>query len=177
MRIDRRVLSVWLVSGAMVVSAAGAAAQDGRLPLPVFTVQAPDGVPVGSDALSALPQWLLVYVDPATAPNAGLMRMLQQCRSPQLVAKTVVVVAGSAAAGRRWLEQEFGEQPPPFVWFADPEREARTALELPGAPMMAGIRKGKVAWRLIGILSRPESLESIIRTWVEQGGGPEGGPR
>jgi hypothetical protein len=120
---------------------------------------------------------LFVYLEPGTAPNNELVRLLAKCRTPQFLARTVVVVAGRAREGQQWLEEAFGEQPLPFVWYSDPRLEVRAALELPGAPMMAGMREDRVAWRLLGVLSRPESLESIVRTWVEMAPRPDGGAR
>lgn len=151
----------------LVAAGAPARAQQGQGPLPRFSVHTPDGHGVSSESLSAERQWLLVYLEPGTAPNNELVRLLAKCRTPRLAARTVLVVSGSAGEGRKWLEDLFGEQPVPVAWYADTDLEARRALELPGAPMMAGMRDGQVMWRLLGVLSRPESLESMVRTWVE----------
>ncbi len=53
------------------------------------------------------------------------------------------------------------------MWYADSQMQAWQALQLHGTPVLVGVSKGQIAWTLAGVLSKPESLESVVRTWVE----------
>ena len=117
--------------------------------------------------LSPSSKWLLVYLDPVTAPNRKLLGLLKEWQTPQLIARVVLVIDGKPADGRAWLEKELGDQPPPLAWFADADGSAAKALKAAGTPMLLGVRDGQVEWTLVGVLSRPKSLESIVRTWTE----------
>ena len=135
--------------------------------LPGFTVTTPSGDTVISQQLSTSSQWLLVYLDPVTAPNRKLLGLLKALQTPQLVARVVLVINGKPADANAWLARELGDQAPPLAWFADADGSAAKALKATGTPMLLCVREGQVEWTLVGVLSRPESLESIVRTWVE----------
>lgn len=168
-----RLLSGALLAAALVPGAGTgiAAAQTPGTALPQFSVASPAGEPIASDALTAEGQWLLVYLDPVTAPNSRLVGLLKAWQTPQLIARVVLVVDGKPSDVKRWLAKELGDQPPPLAWFADVDGSAGRALKAIGTPMLLGVRAGNVEWTLTGILSRVESLESIVRTWVETAGG------
>ena len=136
-------------------------------PLPTFTVTSPAGDTVSSQQLSTSSQWLLVYLDPVTASNRKLLGLLKAWQTPQLIARVVLVIDGKPADGKAWLEKELGDQPPPLAWFADADGSAAKALAVSGTPTLFGVRDGQVEWKLAGVLNRPESLESIVRTWTD----------
>jgi hypothetical protein len=41
------------------------------------------------------------------------------------------------------------------------------ALEIQGAPVLVGVRKGTVVWSMSGVLNDPKALASLIRSWVQ----------
>jgi hypothetical protein len=156
---------------AAVAGAGRAAAQTPGTKLPAFSVVSPAGDSVAADALTTERQWLLVYLDPVTAPNGKLVGLLKTWQTPQLVARVVLVVEGKPADVRRWLAKELGADAPPFAWFADTDGSAARALNVVGTPTLFGVKGAGIEWTLAGVLSRVESLESIVRTWVEAAGG------
>lgn len=168
-----RFSSVLLLAGALAaVTVAGrAAAQAPGTRLPAFSVVSPTGETVAADALTAERQWLLVYLDPVTAPNSRLIGLLKTWQTPQLVARVVLVVEGQPVEVKKWLAKQLGADAPPFAWFADADGSAARALDVVGTPTLFGVKSGNVEWKLAGVLSRVESLESIVRTWVETAGG------
>lgn len=172
MRIRNRFLTFALAAG-LFLAAPPAGAQSPQGALPAFTVTAPDGQAVASETLAPSSAWILVYLDPSPTPCAELVRLLQKWQTPQLLSRLVLVVRASPNDARTWLERTLGGDRVPFNWVADNRLEAWTALGLDGSPVLVGLKQGQVEWRLMGILSRVESLESIVRSWVEQlpGGG------
>lgn len=173
MRRYTRHLTLTLLAALLLAVASSARAQSPEGALPAFSVTAPGGEAVASEALAPASQWLLVYLDPSPTPCAELVRLLRKWQTPQLASRVVLVVRGTPGEVQAWLERELGERPAPFKWAADSGLEAWTALGLEGTPVLIGVREGRVEWRLMGVLSRVESLESIVRTWVEKAPGGE----
>ena len=53
-------------------------------------------------------------------------------------------------------------------WYADDQAEAWGALRLAGAPMLVGIRDGRVEWGISGALSDPAKLRGLVRSWLDE---------
>jgi hypothetical protein len=159
---------IWLPVVWMVLTSAPALAAPER-PLPDFTVVTADGQARASGVLTSEPRWLLVYVRPESGPCNRLLRLLKDWQSAALTTRTVLVVGGTVEDARTYVERRLPKELQGFIaWYADPDESAWNALELRGTPVMLGVEDGQIQWRLAGVLSRPESLESVVRTWVEK---------
>jgi hypothetical protein len=157
-----------VISIVLTIAATGAAAaQDRRQPLPEFTVVAAAGGEVASGALTHETRYLLVYVVPGCKPCESLVHALGKWQSPDLIARTVLIVQGPAADAQTFLSQRLAPELAAMPWYADPERKAAVALGLTGAPVLVGVRDGRIEWTLGGVLNNPAALESVVRTWVE----------
>ena len=67
-----------------------------------------------------------------------------------------------------WCQAKTGRRKkagPP--WYAGAQGEAWRALGIKSAPVMIGIRKGRIGSAISGLLNDPATLTSAIRTWVE----------
>jgi hypothetical protein len=158
-----------LVLLALLIPTASSPGQElkGR-PLPDFTVLAPDGRDVVATALSTEGHWLLVYLSPESAPSSRLLRLMRDWQIPQLLSRTAIVVRGDVPTAQAYLVKRAPEEIlPSLTWYADPQHQAWDALQLHGTPMLMGVANGQIMWTVAGVLSRPDSLESIVRTWME----------
>jgi hypothetical protein len=160
-----RVIRTFIVSVALVLTAAAASAQDRALP--DFLVRHPDGHEVASAVMSAQPKWLLVYLTPDCRPCNTFLRALPKWQSPGLAVRLVLVIAGPRTEAKAWLDKVLPADMEAPTWYADPERAAAKALELTGAPVLVGVRNGILEWELGGVLNDPAALESVVRSWVE----------
>ena len=152
-------------SAVMLAPAAGSAQR--YKPLPAFIVLAPTGAPVASTDIDPQERWLLVYVNPECGPCASLLKSLARWSSPQLVARTVLVVGGPADKAGAWIEAQLRGDLSGTRYFLDPEGSASGALGVDAAPELVGVRAGQIGWRLTGVLNDPRALQSVVRTWVE----------
>jgi hypothetical protein len=134
-------------------------------PLPSFTVVATDGRSVQSAALSEERQWLLIYLTPASPRCDRLLKALAEWRSPQLDARTIVIVHGTPGEARTCLETVGGSGEGPAV-FADPPRRAHSALRLAAESALVAVKDGRVAWTIEGVLNDPEAVEPVIKSWL-----------
>lgn len=159
---------VALLAGVLLLPGGRAGAQETpKRPLPEFRVTAADGQEVLSTALSGETQWLLIYLSPDSPSSRRLVAALKDWQSPQLIARTVLVVRGPAAEAQAWAKQHVPAELAGIRVVADARLEGWKALDLQGTPVLQGIEKGNIAWRLAGVLNKPGALESVVRTWVE----------
>jgi len=147
-----------------LASVVGVAAE--KRPLPPFDVTTPAGATVGAASLGTPGQWLMVYVAPDSAPSARLVKALQSWQSPALVERTVIVIGGTLADARRFVDQQVGAASS-LRWVADPASAGWKALRLSGTPTLVGVKDGRIEWVLAGVLNDPKALESVVRSWVE----------
>jgi hypothetical protein len=153
-----------LIAGAVGLGAVVSAAE--KRPLPAFQVVTMDGVAVASPQVGPAGQWLLIYVTPTSAASARLLGGMKQWESPDLNARTVVVIGAPVAEAAKFVKARAAEFPA-VRWFADPQGAAWQALRLTGTPYILGVKDGQIAWSLAGVLNDPRALESVIRSWVE----------
>lgn len=135
-------------------------------PLPLFEVRALDGRKVKSQQLAGGDKWLLVYVEPGCKPCEEVLRVFK--RQPPLASieqKLAVVVGGRSAEEVKSLASRFAWIPE-SCWYADASSASATALKAKGAPVVFGIRSGRIEWSLSGVLANSQKLESILLTWV-----------
>lgn len=133
-------------------------------PVPAFTVLATGGTPVRSDALTAAPRWLLVYVGRETVSGDRLLRAMDAWGIDP--SRAVVIVAGDAPSidGRiRPLLPSIGAS---MSIYADVDGSAARALGLRSAPALLGIVDGTIDWSLQGVLNDPAMVEPVVRSWL-----------
>ena len=155
------------VAVVLLLVAAGASAAEAQR-LPAFQVAAPDGHKVESQAMTAEHKWLLIYLGPGCRPCESLLASLQTWQSPALMSRLVLVVGGHPAEGAAWVQKALPPELSGLRWYVDADREASTALELTGMPVLLGVLDGEVEWQVSGVLNNPSALESVVRSWVEQ---------
>ena len=112
-------------------------------PLPAFQVTSPDGTPAASTRLSSESQWLLVYVNPASATSRRLLNAMKEWEAPQLVTRTVLIIQGNPAEARAFIEKSLPEELRGMLWYADGDRSAWQALKLTGSPVLVGVANGQ----------------------------------
>jgi hypothetical protein len=156
---------VALALGAFIMTAGTAAAQDRAVP--EFTVHDASGGYVASAVLAAQPKSLVVYLGPDCRSCASFMRALPKWQSPGLQTRLILLVMAKPADAAKWIEQTLPEEMRAITWYADPDRSAAKALKLTSAPVLLGVREGKIEWQLAGVLNDPAALESVVRSWVE----------
>jgi len=149
----------------MLMSLAPAGASvDAERSLAVFSVTSASGASVASSALSTEPRWLLIYVTPACKSCDRLIESLEQWQSPQLTARTVIVVRGQNAA--RYVADH---KSPDLdaAWYTDEDDHGWRSLDLKSAPALIGVEHGEVKWAVSGVLNDPKTVEPMVRRWVE----------
>ncbi|MGC4081194.1 MAG: hypothetical protein QM736_03525 [Vicinamibacterales bacterium] len=161
-----RVLRAMMAAMALLACAGSVSAEDQRLP--AFHVATPDGQTVDSQALTTEHKWLLVYLGPGCRPCETLLASMPKWQSAGLVARTVIIVGGRPADVPAWLQKTLPPELNGVRVYVDANREATTALELTGMPVLFGVLGGEIEWQLSGVLNSPSALESVVRTWVEQ---------
>lgn len=166
-RVHRLTVVALLASVVLLLPALARAQELANRPLPEFRVAAGDGQEVLSTALSGENQWLLIYVSPDSPSSRRLVTALKDWQSASLIGRTVLVVRAPAAEAQAWAKKNVPAELEGLRVFADVRAEAWSALELQGTPVLLGIEKERIAWRLAGVLNKPGALESVVRTWVE----------
>jgi hypothetical protein len=134
--------------------------------LPAFQVTSPDGTTAASTQLSPESQWLLVYVNPASATTKRLLQAMRTWDAPELVSRTVLIFQGRAAEAQTFMDASLPEELRGMRWYADPDRSAWNALHLTGSPVLIGVANGRSDWSLSGVLGDPAALKSVVLTWV-----------
>ena len=162
-----RTVTVGLMMIAAALTGASLAAAGQQRALPAFSVAAADGTVRASGSLSAEPKWVLLYVTPGCRSCDRLLQALKDWQSPQLIARTIVIVRGQAGPAAAYMGERLPPEAAGVAWFADPSNEAAQAMDLRGAPVLVGVDHGQVNWTISGVLNDPKSLESVVRTWVE----------
>lgn len=157
-----------LVAACAAGFVAGPSAIEQR-PLPAFVLSAADGTEAPSAAMVREGKWLLVYVTPSCRTCEGLLRDMARWESAALPGATVIVVGGAPhAAAQAFVTKAVPEGLAAATWYADAQGQARDALRLQGAPVVIGLRGESIQWAIAGVLNNPRTLESALRSWVEQ---------
>ena len=152
---------VWLSVGSVTTTAIE------QKPLPAFQVFTKDGRPVPSIELSGQERWLLIYAIPDCRPCDQLIRALKDWQTPQLVARTVLVIGAQTDMAQAYVQMSLRAEVSAISWYADAEGQAWQALGIQGTPLLIGIRRGRMEWAISGVLKDTGTLESAVRTWVE----------
>jgi hypothetical protein len=163
-----RTSNVWslLVLLAMAVAPVEAREQQQR-PLPAFTVMTPGGAPAPSRQLSTEQRWLLLYVSPGCRSCDQLLAALKEWHTPQLAARTVIVVRANPADAAEFVASRLPAEASDVSWYVDSTSAAWQALALTGAPVLVGVESGQIKWSISGVLNDPSALEPVVRSWIE----------
>jgi hypothetical protein len=135
-------------------------------PMPSFTVTRLDGSVADSAHLTAERQYVLLYVKPDCRPCDRLLALIRSANSPQFTSRVVVLVNGDTTAGDRYVTRLIPAEAGPVTWYADTDGRGYGALRLTGAPVLIGVKDGRVMWSVAGVLNDAATVESVVRTWV-----------
>ena len=161
-----RTSSLWCLIVLLATAVAPMHAGEQR-PLPAFTVVAPGGAAAPSQQLSTEQRWLLLYVTPGCRSCDQLLASLKEWHTPQLAARTVVVVRATPADAAEYIASHLPSEASDVAWYADATSAAWQALALTGVPVLVGIESGQIKWTISGVLNDPSALEPVVRSWVE----------
>lgn len=161
----RRLPPAWLPLLLMLAGPPAGVTAAERQPVPAFALTLVDGTPTTSIGEVGGGVRLIVYLSPGSAPSDQLARLLKQWDSPDLRARTLVVLGRDLASAREWIAAA-GTDLQPLRFAVDVGGEGFRALRLTGAPHVVGIDDARVAWVVSGVLRAPGTLESVVKTWV-----------
>jgi hypothetical protein len=165
----RFLILAFFIAEALFLKTSPAIAADAN-PLPEFNVMAADGSAVASPQLIASEKGLLVYLLPGSRASDQLVDALKSWKGVNL-SRIVFLVGGSREEAGLFIASKWPEENL-VKWYSDQQNEAFQALRLKGAPVLVGIEKGAIQWTVSGVLSSPQSLQSVVRTWVGDPGTP-----
>lgn len=164
--------SAWRFVAVAAAAAAGVATSVTAIeqrPLPAFVVTGAEGAQTPSEALVRSGKWLMVYVTPSCRTCAPLLRDMGRWDSAALPAATVLLVGDATLAqAQQFVTTALPAPLSGVTWYADAEGQARQALHLSGAPVVVGMKDQRIQWAIAGVLNDPRTLESALRSWVEQ---------
>jgi hypothetical protein len=162
---DSRNRNAWMLAVfVLFVVFVGAVFPAEPVQLPAFSVQRMDGSASKTSDWSVQGKWLLIYVERRSDP---LLRRLSQPEFSQLAARTTILLGGMQLQDAQAVQKNF-PQLASASWFADSSRNAATALNLQGAPMIVGIQDRTIRWRVNGFPRDPKFLQSLLATWATQ---------
>ena len=161
-----RTSNVWKLFLMLVIAVAPIEAREQRA-LPAFTVTTPGGEAASGQQLSAEQRWLLLYVTPGCRSCDQLMASLKEWHTPQLAARTVIVVRAKPAEAAEYMASHLPAEASDVSWYADTASSAWLALALTGAPVLVGVESGQIKWTISGVLNDPAALEPVVRSWIE----------
>jgi hypothetical protein len=135
------------VAGLLVQAPAAAADRA----LPDFEVMSAEAETVSSVALGDGGRWLLIYIRPDCAACDAVTNLWSDGEAPAAPARVRVIVGAASADTLPQMQARY-----PMLngaaWYADPTGAAARALGLAGAPVLVGMRGGRIAWTSHGLL-------------------------
>lgn len=159
-----RLLTIVLSISCLSIGAATPALAQG---LPAFPLTAADGTLTSSAALEAQGQWLLAYVVPGSAPSDRLVQWLGETWTADRASRIIFIVSGAPEIAKDYLASKGGETLAADArWFADPQREAWSALAFQGTLAIVGMLDTKIDWKIDGVIADPDVLQPAVTKWV-----------
>jgi hypothetical protein len=152
------------VAVALITVGARLAAIEER-PLPAFSVQDGNGQNFSSSQLTAVPQYVLVYVAPGCRPCDRVLDLLKDRQRPEIAQRVVVVVRSDAGTASTYIGRQLADVTS-ATWYADAQGEAYRSLKLTGWPALVGVRQGRIMWSVSGVLNDASTVGSIVQSWV-----------
>lgn len=147
-----------------------------RRPLPPLSLVSLDGQAVQVSDISHEGNWLLLYVEPGCGSCAAVLSAMPSEDYPGMAERVTVIVGGGTIEQAAALASasELGAA----KWVLNPDRSARTALNIRQAPMTIGVRGTMIEWTLSGVLRRSNEMTSVLVSWLRQSPAPRpsGGP-
>ena len=160
-----RTSNVWNLIFLLAIAVAPLEAREQRA-LPAFTVTTPGGEAAPGRQLSAEQRWLLLYVTPGCRSCDQLLASLKEWHTPQLAARTVIVVRANPAEAAAYVASHVPSEASDIAWYIDAASSAWQALALTGAPVLVGVESGQIKWTISGVLNDPAALEPVVRSWI-----------
>ncbi len=156
------------ITAAVVVAAIGVAVVGAaeRRPLPPLSLVSLDGQAVQASDISQQGNWLLLYVEPTCGSCTAILSAMPAEEYPGMAERVTVIVGGATLEQAAALASasELGAA----KWVLNPDRSARTALNIKQAPMTIGMRGTMIDWTLIGVLRRSTEMTSVLVSWLRQ---------
>jgi hypothetical protein len=137
-----------------------------RRPLPPMTLQSLDGQVVSVSDVAMQGNWLLLYVEPSCGACEAILSAMTAEDHPGMAQRVAVIVGGATLeqASAMAAKSELGAA----KWVLNPDRSARTALNVKQAPMTIGIRSNMIEWTLTGVLRKSAEMTSVLVSWLNQ---------
>jgi len=145
-----------------------------RRPLPPLSLVSLDGQAVQASDILHQGNWLLLYVEPSCGSCTTILSAMSAEEFPGMAAHVTVIVGGATieqAAALASASELAGAK-----WVLNPDRSARTALNIKQAPMTIGMRDGTIEWTLSGVLRRSTEMTSVLVSWLKQSPAPRPPP-
>lgn len=155
------------VIAAIAIAASPLRATEER-PMPVFSVTRADDTAVPSTQLNAASQYVLIYVRPNCRPCDRLLDLLAHWNAPELTSRVVFLYSGTGAAAAEYAAAHVPAEAGQAIAYGDPTGDALRALKLTGAPVIIGVRGGRLLWSVSGVLNDATAVESLVKTWITQ---------
>lgn len=163
-RMRQRLLGLWSIAALSLGASAMATEQ---MPLPEAPLTAVDGRSMTTAQLVRPGKWLLIYIQPNCPPCETLLRLVKKSEHPSMPSRLAIVVGATRPAALRQGAAQFPDLDG-AGWYADPNRGVLAPLELTGAPVVLGLNRDVIEWRLSGVLSNADEVKSILASWVEK---------
>jgi hypothetical protein len=147
---------------ALSIAVATLAAAADKPPVPGSVVQTIDGAPVALDQFVASGRWLVVYLLPDSPTSRRLVAALPEWQLGAYDHVTIVLGGKKedAVAFAR-AHESLGAQ-----WLVDADQAFSKGLPVTGAPTLLGVADGTVNWRLAGVLNDPNTMKSVVASWL-----------
>ena len=160
----RRILAALVILPVIVIPLAGLAMP--QAPLPTFRLLAADGTRVSSVELLGQQRWIILYATLECRACDDLLVSLARVRTEGLLRRTFLVIGAPPEEASAYIRQTLPKELWGLRWYADDQAEAWGALQLAGAPMLVGIRDGRVEWGISGASSDQARLRGLVQGWL-----------
>jgi len=157
--------SLWLLAIVAFWSQTALAVE--KKPLPDFQVLSSQGHAFSSLQLAGRARSLIVILSPSDPLSDRLLAAFHGWPETRWISKTTFVVEGKTEEAQKYLAHQLPDQWQRVTWVSDDSQSARAALKAPGLPLLVGLDQLEMAWTVSGVLNDPQTLESIVRSWLK----------
>jgi hypothetical protein len=111
-------------------------------------------------------RWVLLYLQPQCPTCEQLLQKFKKAAlSPLVLARIFIAVRGDTQ-DLQTVQQDFPELSA-ARWYTDPEGVGLTTLQLPGAPVIIGLKDEEVRWTFTGDRTSMPRGGSVVTSWLE----------